>query len=74
MKDTVYLVMDVGGIRRMAKKPPKLSGNERSVAIEVNVADEIFEYTFMKSSLTITEDDVIEPTMEVQLLHNVDKL
>lgn len=74
MKDTVYLVMDVGGIRRMAKKPPKLAGNERSVAIEVSVADEIFEYTFMKSSLTITENDVQEPTMEVQLLHSHDKL
>jgi len=74
MEDTVYLVMDIGGVRRMAKKPPKLAGNERSVAIEINVADEIFEYTFMKSTLTVTEDDVMEPSMEIQLLHNIDKL
>ncbi|MCK5017273.1 MAG: hypothetical protein KAS32_09380 [Candidatus Peribacteraceae bacterium] len=69
MKDTAYLVLGVDGIKRLTKKPPKLNGDERSVAIVVNVADEVFDYTFMKAELTIEEDDVIEPTLDVQLLH-----
>ena len=74
MEETIYIVMDVNGCRRMAKKPPKLSGNERSVAITVKVDDEIFDYTFMKSELTITEDDVVTPSLEVELAHSFNKL
>jgi len=74
MKTTVYLVMTVNGVERMTKKPPALRGNERSVAIEINVDDSIFEYSFMKTSLDIKEDDVLEPSLDVQLLHSVNKL
>ena len=69
MKETVYLVMDVGGVRRMAKKPPKLAGNERSVAIDISVDDAIFDYTFMKSSLVINEEDVQTPDLEIEVAH-----
>ena len=74
MKDNVYLIMDVGGVKRSTKKPPKLNGNERSVMIEVEVDDSVFEYSFMKTSLKIEEDDVTEPTLNVQLLHANDNL
>lgn len=73
MKDSVYLVMSVDGVKRMTKKPPKLAGNERSVEITVNVEDSIFDYTFMKTELTVKEDDVLEPSLEVQLEHSYDK-
>ena len=74
MKDTVYLTMDIKGVRRMSKKPPKLAGDERSVAIEVNVDDAIFEYTFMKTELNVDENNIIEPSLDVQLLHANDKI
>lgn len=74
MQDKVFLVMDAKGIRRMSKRAPKLAGNERSVEISINVDDNIFEYTFMKTELNIKEEDVLEPTLEVQLLHANDKL
>ena len=69
MKDTVYLVINPDGIKRMTKKAPKLAGDERSIAIEVNVPDSIFEYTFMKAEINVDEDQVIEPELDVQLLH-----
>ena len=74
MKDTCYLVLNKHGVKRLTKKPPALNGDERAVAIVIDVADEIFNYTFMKTELTITEEDVIEPSMEVQLLHLNNKL
>ncbi len=67
--------MSADGIKRLTKKPPRtLEGNERSILLEVNVDDSVFDYSFMKTSLTIKEDDVIEPSLEVQLLHANDKL
>ena len=74
MKDTCYLVLTQDGVKRLTKKPPALHGDERAVAIVVDVADEIFNYTFMKAELKIDEEDVIEPSMEVQLLHLNNKL
>lgn len=72
MNTTVYLVMNVYGVKRMTKNPPALRGDERSVAIEINVDDSIFEYSFMKTTLNIEEDDVIEPSLDIQLLHDAD--
>lgn len=69
MKETVYLTMNVDGVKRMTKKPPKLAGNERSIAIVVNIPDSVFEYTFMKAEINVDEDQVIEPELDVQLLH-----
>jgi hypothetical protein len=74
MKDQVFLVLNPDGIQRMTKKAPKLAGNERSVAIAVNVPDKVFEYTFMKAEINIDEDQVIEPELDVQLLHANDAL
>ncbi|MBT8448970.1 MAG: hypothetical protein KJO69_04735 [Gammaproteobacteria bacterium] len=74
MKDTCYLVLNESGVKRMTKKPPSLQGDERCVAVAVKVDDSIFTYSFMKTELTIGEDDVIEPSMEVQLLHLNKKL
>lgn len=74
MIDNIYLIMKKSGVIKMTKKPPKLEGDERSVLININVEDDIFEYTFMRTELTVTQDDVMEPTLEVQLLHAHDKL
>jgi hypothetical protein len=74
MKDNIFFVMDIDGVKRMTKKPPKLAGDERSVMISVEVEDSVFDYSFMKSKLTIKEDDVLEPSLEVQLLHANDEL
>lgn len=74
MKAEIYLVMDIDGVRKLTHRPPKLAGNQRSVMISVDVDDSVFDYSFMKTSLKITEDDVEEPTLEVQLIHANDKL
>lgn len=74
MRDKLFLVMTKKGVQRMSKRPPKLAGNERSVEIMVNVDDSIFEYTFMKTELNIKEEDVLEPTLEVQVMHANEKL
>jgi len=74
MKEDIYIVMDINGCRRMTKKPPKLAGHERSVLMSIEVEDEVFDYSFMKTSLTIKGDDVVEPSLEVQLLHANEKL
>lgn len=74
MEDTIYIIMSTSGCKRMSKKPPKLAGDERSVAISIKVDDEIFDYTFMKSELVIKEDDVITPSLEVEVLHAHEKL
>jgi len=74
MKDKVYLIMDIKGVRRISKKPPKLSGNERSVCIDINVDDSIFEYTFMRTELNVKQEDVIEPSMDIQLVHHLEHI
>jgi len=74
VEETIYIVMDKGGCRRMTKKPPNLAGDQRTVAIDIKVDDEVFDYTFMKSSLEITEGDVVTPSLEVELNHCNDKL
>ena len=66
--------MRADGCRGMYKKPPALKGDERSIAIAINVSDSIFDYTFMKTELTVKEGDVITPSLEVELLHANDKL
>lgn len=73
MKTTVYLVLDKKGVVRHTKKPPSLQGDQRAVAIDIEVDDTVFEYSFMRTSMTITEDDIIEPSLEVQLIHDVEK-
>jgi len=74
MKEIIYIKMNIEGCRGMYKKPPALKGDERSIAIAINVSDSIFDYTFMKTELTIDEDDVITPSLEVELVHCNDKL
>ena len=58
----------------MSKKAPKLNGDERSVMIDISVDDSIFDYTFLKTNLDIKEDDVITPSLSVEVNHSLDKL
>ena len=74
MEEIIYIKMNADGCKGMYKKPPALKGDERSVAISIKVSDSIFDYTFMKTELTIDENDVITPSLEVELNHCNDKL
>lgn len=74
MEEIIYIKMRADGCRGMYKKPPALKGDERSIAISISVSDAIFDYTFMKTSLEIKEDDVVTPSLEVEVMHCNDKL
>ena len=74
MQSSIFLVLSKKGVIRLAKKAPKLNGDERSVMIDISVDDSIFDYTFLKTNLDIKEDDVITPSLSVEVNHSLDKL
>lgn len=74
VEERIYLKMNVNGCTGMTKKPPRLLGDERAIAIDIKVDDSVFEYTFMRSTLEVTEDDVVTPSLEVELKHANDQL
>lgn len=75
MKDRCYLVLsEDGGIVSMKKRPPSLKGNERAIIVEVIAPSEFFEYNFITKTVEIEKDDMIEPDVEVQIRHSVNRL
>jgi len=70
VKDSCYLVLSIDGIKTMKKRPPTMAGNERAIEVSIEAPDELFEYSFIRKEILITEEDMIEPNVAVQVLHH----
>lgn len=68
MRDTIFLVFDQRGVRKMNKKYlPALQSGEYMVQLNVRVPDEFFQRIIPTADLTIPEDYIIAaPPIDVR--------
>ena len=67
MKDTCYLVIDERGVQALRKTRPDLSSGQVAIRLHVNVSDRFFHRAIPTAELTVPDDFVIEPMIEVEL-------
>lgn len=67
MKDSAFLVLNRNGIKKLYKTKPNLSSGERGVKINVEMPDTYFDQPFPSINVSFDEEDLIEPTVDVQV-------
>ena len=68
MKDTVYITCVARGALRMTKRLPFLNRGEIAVQLRISIPDGCFKSPILGASLHVTEQQVIQPTVEIEAL------
>lgn len=68
MKDAIYIIMERSGARRMTKSRPKLNGGQIAIRLRLEVSNKFFDRFMPEAFISIPDDVVIEPEVEVDLL------
>ena len=65
MKDSAYLIIEKGGIQMLRKNRPDLHAGQVAVKIQVDVSDAYFDRHIPQAHLTLAEEDILTPTIDV---------
>lgn len=65
MRDTVYLVSDQWGVRRMTKRAPDLARDEIAIKVTVSIPDSSYKGSTMSAAIEAPEDRIIQPAVTV---------
>jgi hypothetical protein len=68
MKINCYLIITQGGSVRTTKLVPSLAQNEVAIKLNVNLSDKFFERFIPQAKLSVPDDFILTPEMEVKLL------
>lgn len=67
MKAKFYVVFDRTGAQRMTKKyAPSMYREEVAVGITVTIPDSVFREPIINATITVAEDQVILPPIEIE--------
>lgn len=67
MKDTVYLVFSSAGVHKLTKNLPPLHSGEYACCLNIEVPDMYFKAAIPKASITIGEDQMVSPSVTVDI-------
>ncbi len=65
MRDSAFLIIEKGGIQMLRKNRPDLHAGQVAVKVHVDVADEYFDRYIPQAHLTLAEEDILTPTIDV---------
>jgi len=68
MRATCYLICYRGGISRMTKRLPSLSGGEVAVKLRIDINDKHFRNALVEADLTVDERYLMRPDAQLTLV------
>lgn len=68
MKDSLYLVLSDKGFERATKRAPSLYRNEVAVLLKLSIPDSAFRSLTVSATLEVQEEQVIQPTLEIDIV------
>lgn len=66
MKDSIYLIFDKNGVRKLTKSLPALRAGEYATRLDVMVDDKYFKRIIPIAKMEIDEKYLIEPKVELE--------
>jgi hypothetical protein len=66
MKDDVYLIITKRGVKKLTKRMPTLGAHEYACKLTVSIPDSYFNRPMTKVLLTLDEQQIIEPDVQIE--------
>lgn len=68
MKDHAFLIVSSRGVQRMTKTRPRLKSGEHAIRLRVEIPDAYFDRSIPTAVLEITEDYIMAPEFDVDVV------